>query len=116
MRLLYLAAILAIVLAAAVVFELKSDTGQSAARVVELEQQIELERKNILMLNAEFSVLSQPERMQKIVERYPDYFPLVQATADHFVNLNNLPVKELAKSPLENRELGGLASNITSDQ
>ena len=114
MRLLSLAIILAIVLAAALVFQVKTNTGQSAARVIELEQRIEIEHKNILMLKAEFSTLSQPQRMQKILEKYPEYFPLVQTSPEHFVNPNKLPNKVVVEFQYENENLGGLASNISN--
>ena len=113
MRLFGFVVVLAVILAMALVFQFKSTTGQSAARVVELKQRIDSERKKISMLVAEFSTLSQPKRMQLIIEKHPEILPLIQTSPEHFVNLNNLPSKTVVEFTYEAENLGGLASNIS---
>jgi hypothetical protein len=59
---------LAAIGAAGVVFEEKRQASKEARDVAKLKRKIDAEREKISELNAEWSMLDQPARLQKIVE------------------------------------------------
>ncbi len=55
---------------AAFTFKVKQDSEAAIERVAELERQIAAEREAIDILEADWSLLSDPKRLQKLAERY----------------------------------------------
>src|SRR5690606_27815995 len=61
---------LGVLAAAAAVYDMKHDAERSAEHVAALQRQIEDERAQLQMLRAEWSLLNDPSRLQRLVERY----------------------------------------------
>ena len=106
--------ILAVVIGAAAVYDMKLAAKKSATRVTELQQQIEDEREAIRLLKAEWSALNQPERLQRLVERYNSYLQLQPLDVKQIVTPEELPARPVMLEPIGGKEpMGGYAGNTT---
>ena len=85
--------VLAMVAAAVVTYNLKHEAEKAAARVSRLHAAIAKEREQIAMLKAEWSALSQPSRLQQLVERYQDHFKLEPFAASQVATLDEIPLR-----------------------
>ncbi|GAA0774214.1 hypothetical protein E1180_13685 [Roseibium denhamense] len=104
--------ILAVVIGAATVYDMKLAAEKSAERVADLQRQIEEERDAIRHLKAEWSLLNKPERLQNLVERYNDYLQLEALEPKQIVTLDDLPSRPVMLEPIGGAEpLGGYAGS-----
>ena len=78
--------ILAVVIGAATVYDMKLAATKSAEKVADLKRQIDEERDSIRHLKAEWSLLNKPDRLQSLVERYNDYLLLEPLDVKQIVN------------------------------
>ena len=69
-RLLQLASVIAVIAAAFAVFQVKYRADAAAARVADLQRQVDEEKERLSLLKAEWSLLMQPARIQGLVERH----------------------------------------------
>lgn len=99
-RYLNLVFVLAVIIGAAVVFDMKMAAERSSERVAELKRQIDDEREAIRLLKAEWSLLNQPHRLQGLAERYSEYLQLQPLEPKQIVQLNDLPVKPVMLEPV----------------
>ncbi|NBN63365.1 hypothetical protein GWI72_01825 [Microvirga tunisiensis] len=112
-RYLNLIFVIAVVIGAAVVFDMKMAAERSAERVAELKRQIVEERDAIRVLRAEWSILNQPDRLQGLVERYGEYLQLQPLDPKQIVKIEDLPVKPVMLEPIgEADPLGGFAASL----
>jgi len=107
-RLLNLTVVSALVVAAVVVYEVKYQSTYKAQAVVRLNSEIRAEREKIATLNAEWSRLAAPERIQTLAERYLGMKPLDVTRIDDFAALPEKPA--LAGDPL-----GDLIESLPAD-
>lgn len=91
--------IVAVIASAAWTFKVKSDSEAALQRVSVLERQIELEREAIDLLKADWSLLTGPDRLQTLVERYREELKLEPATAAHIGKANEIPLREQLADP-----------------
>jgi hypothetical protein len=77
-------------------FKVKNDSEDALARMAALERKIAHEREVIDLLRADWSLLTSPERLERLVERYNDALGLIEARPQQFVTLSDVP----EKSPL----------------
>ena len=88
MRLLNIAVIAALVLAAADVYKIKFESTRQVQRVAKLRSQIRREQDAIAALRAEWSRLDNPGRIQGLVQRHLALQPI---EARQYDRLDNLP-------------------------
>ncbi len=89
--------ILVMVSAAAVTYRIKADSEDQLRQVRKLERQIAEEEDSIDLLKADWSLLTQPSRIQKLVDAHKDALGL-QATDSHQVtDLSAVPEKGLGE-------------------
>ncbi len=113
-RILNLMLVFAVLIGAAVVFDMKYAAEQSADHVSDLRRQIDEERERIQMLTAEWSYLNQPDRLQRLVERYNAYLNLEPLSVEQITQLEDLPVKPMPLEPISSDpSLGGYAGATT---
>jgi hypothetical protein len=86
--------IVAVIASAAWTFKVKADSESALQRVAVLERRIELEREAIDLLKADWSLLTSPERLQKLVERYREELGLEPATALHIGKVGEIPLRD----------------------
>lgn len=77
--------------AAAVTYKIKHDAEKQMAQVSKLERMITDEKDTIDLLKADWSLLTQPNRLQKLVESFQGQLDLKQVEAQQIVNINELP-------------------------
>lgn len=104
--------VLAVVIGAAAVYDMKLAAKKSASRVAELQRQIDEERETIRHLKAEWSLLNQPERLQRLVERYNSYLELQPLEVEQIVLPEELPARPVMLEPIGAPDpLGGYAGS-----
>jgi cell division protein FtsL len=96
LRLLNLAVIAALVLAAAWVYEIKYASTRQAERVAKLRVEIRRERDTIAALRAEWAQLDNPDRIQILARRHLTLKPI---EATQFDSLERLPDKPIEIVP-----------------
>ena len=77
--------------AAAVTYKIKHDAEKQMSQVSKLERRINDERDTIDLLRADWSLLTQPNRLQKLVETFQGQLGLQQMEAQQIVNIDELP-------------------------
>lgn len=79
--------------AAALTYKIKRDAEVQQAVVYKLQTQIRTEEDTIDLLKADWSLLTQPARLQRLTERYKDQLGLQTSDARQIVRLDELPEK-----------------------
>ena len=107
--------ILAVVIGAATVYDLKLAATKSAAKVAELQKQIDEERDAIRHLKAEWSLLNKPDRLQNLVERYNDYLQLQPLDVQQIVTPEDIPTRPVMLEPIGGADqMGGYAGSTAA--
>jgi hypothetical protein len=103
--------IAAMVAAAAVTYKIKHDAESRLAEVHRIETQIKLEEDTITLLKADWSLLTQPSRLQKLSETYQSELALQPVDPHQIVGLDELPLRPVEIEDLSAQHLGGIAVN-----
>lgn len=86
--------LLAIMIGGAVVtYNLKHRAEVVADRVARLDANIGDEREAIAFLKTEWSLLTQPSRLQALVTKYQDHFKLQPFSASQVATLDEIPMR-----------------------
>ncbi len=101
--------IAAMVAAAAFTYKTKHDAEDRQALLRKIEQQIRFEEDTLDLLKADWSLLTQPSRLQKLSETYQAELGLAPLEARQIVGLSELPSKPLNIEDLSSQNLGGMA-------
>lgn len=72
-------------------FKVKNDSREAYLRIVELEQQIKAQEVEIDLFKSDWSLLTSPQRLEKLVERYGDQLGLAEVEASQMSDQDNLP-------------------------
>lgn len=88
-------------------YESKEEAVATADRVSELRHQVSQERIAISLLKAEWSELTQPGRLQALIERYPDVLDLSNFGIDRMVTIRDLPFPPEEQTDLIAELMGG---------
>jgi hypothetical protein len=94
------------VLSATAVYDMKYEAELAAENVRKVEREIAREQEAISLLKAEWSVLTQPARLQDLVERHADVLKLAPMTAEHIGTLADIPAKPAPIMPDVNAPIG----------
>lgn len=98
--------------AAAAVYDMKHDAERSAEHVAALQREIEQEREKLQLLKAEWSLLNDPSRLQRLVERYNEHLSLEPLSVEQITRIEDVPVKPVYLAPIDsNATLGGYAGS-----
>lgn len=97
---------------AAFTFKVKQDSEAAIEQVTALKKQIKIERDAIDILQADLSLLTDPTRLQALVERYQDQLGVAPLDPKAIGKVTEIPVK-----PIEviNPDSGGIAGIIQQD-
>jgi hypothetical protein len=96
MRLVNIVLVAAMLIGMSVVYAIKYDSGRASANLVRLERAIGQEREAIATLNAEWSLLNQPRRLQEFAERYHSYLDLDRLAPDQIATIDDIPMRNPA--------------------
>ncbi len=106
--------LLAVMLAAAAVtYGMKHRAEVAADQVARLEREIAREKDALQLLRAEWAVLTQPGRLQSVIERYDDYFQLSPFSPEQIATIEEIPMRSFGETD-QVREL--IARLATSQQ
>jgi len=97
--------------AAAFTYKTKHEAENWLAEVRRLEQQIRYEDDTIDLLKADWSLLTQPSRLQRLTEIYQSELALQPVEAHQIVGLDELPSKPVEIEDLSGQRLGGMADS-----
>ncbi|MEO1066600.1 MAG: hypothetical protein AAFW47_04400 [Pseudomonadota bacterium] len=115
-RLFNLVLVALMVAGATYTFETKRRAEEAAADVRRLQQEIRVERETIEVLKTDWSVLTQPSRLQNLTERYSETLELKPLSVEQIVTIDELPNRPIDLSPFNGGDaLGGYAGGSDSN-
>ncbi|HEU4987624.1 MAG TPA: hypothetical protein VFT89_11235 [Rhizobiaceae bacterium] len=98
--------------AAAFTYKIKGDAETKLAEIRKLETAIRLEEDTIDVLKADWSLLTQPARLQRLTEIYSSQLELVPVEAQQIVEIEDLPMAPpLQIEDRSSEPLGGMADS-----
>lgn len=98
--------------AAAFTYKTKHEAEDWQGEVRRLQQQIRFEEDTIDLLKADWSLLTQPARLQRLTEVYQGELALVPVEANQIVGIGQIPSKPpLTIEDLSSKPLGGMADS-----
>lgn len=78
--------------AATVTYQIKHNTDEKVQNVRRIEAQIKLEKDTIELLQADWALLTQPNRLEKLANVYHDELQLQQTDPNQLARANELPM------------------------
>ncbi|TPI14393.1 hypothetical protein FJW06_10475 [Mesorhizobium sp. B4-1-3] len=97
--------------AAALTYKTKREAEEQLAAVQKIQAQIHYEEETIDLLKADWSLLTQPSRLQKLADVYKSQLGLEPVNAHQIGSLDDIPVKPVTIEDLSSQRLGGMADN-----
>jgi hypothetical protein len=97
--------------AAAFTYNTKRKVEDQLAEVHRIEAQIKFEQESIDLLKADWSLLTQPSRLQKLSDMYQAELKLQPVDASQIGSLEDLPPKPVDIPDVSSQRLGGMADN-----
>lgn len=85
--------LVAMLIGAAVTYDMKHKAEVAAAEVARLQAEIAKEKDALALLKAEWSLLTQPGRLQSVVEKYADHFQLEQFSPKQIATIDEIAMK-----------------------
>jgi hypothetical protein len=98
------------VAAAAFTYQTKHQVEGRMAEMRKVEAKIRLEQETIDILRADWSLLTQPSRLQKLTEIYQGELNLAPLEAHQIVGLDELPARPVDLEMITAPRLGGMAA------
>lgn len=83
--------VIVMIAGAAFTYHAKHDAVRAAERVAELRHLIDQERRRLSLLKAEWGELTQPGRIEDLVDRYPEVLALEPFGIDRMVRITDIP-------------------------
>lgn len=99
------------VAAAAFTYKTKHDAEDRKQILAKIEQQIRFEEDSLDLLKADWSLVTQPSRLQRLTTAYQAQLGLQPLDARQIVGLEELPAKPLSIEDLSGQNLGGMADS-----
>ncbi|MEF2074214.1 cell division protein FtsL [Consotaella aegiceratis] len=100
--------------AAAWTYKIKHEAEAVEEHLDAVQHQIGQERDTIALLEADWSLLNQPDRLQRLVETYSADLGLEPMRPDQIVEPDELPAQPINLIPNPNDVLGGYADSSES--
>jgi hypothetical protein len=97
--------------AAALTYKAKREAEEQLAAVQKIHAQIRYEEDTIDLLKADWSLLTQPSRLQKLADLYKSQLELQPVSARQIVGIGDLPAKALDIQDILKGRDGGMADN-----
>ncbi|MGH6760003.1 MAG: cell division protein FtsL [Phyllobacterium sp.] len=91
--------IVAMIVAAAVTYTIKHGAEKQLADIRQLERRISAEKDTLILLKADWSLLTQPSRLQKLAHIYEAQLNLQPVDGRQFVHASELPVRPANVAP-----------------
>ncbi len=104
----------AMLTAATVTYQIKHDTDNKAAEVRRLEAEIKLEKDTIDLLKADKALLTQPNRLERLVQTYAAELQLVPTEPTQLARPMELPMPK-DQVPVPEAEEGAVSAAAPAD-
>jgi hypothetical protein len=85
----------AMIVGAVVTYDMKRKAEDAANQVARLQTEIAREKDRLAALRAEFSRLTQPGRLQAVIEQHADYFALEPFSPDQIATIGEIPLRPI---------------------
>ncbi|MBK8457138.1 MAG: hypothetical protein IPL47_08550 [Phyllobacteriaceae bacterium] len=105
-RTLDMALVAIMIAAAAMTYKIKHDSEDRLAEIRKLRIAIQQEKDSVELLRADWSLLTQPARLQKLAERYAKDLQLQPLGARAIVGADELPTREQGIEDIINSQGG----------
>jgi hypothetical protein len=92
-RILNFLLVAAMIVGAGVTYSMKRKAEIAAAEVARIQAEVAKEKDRLALLKAEWSMLTQPGRLQGVVEKYADYFELAPFAPDQIAAIDEIPLR-----------------------
>jgi cell division protein FtsL len=87
--------LMAMIVGVVVTYNMKHQAELAAAAVARLQAEVTAEKQAIALLKAEWSMLTQPGRLQTVIERHNDYFKLAPFSPDQLATVEEIEIKPI---------------------
>lgn len=94
---------------AAFTYKTKHEVEGQHAELRRIEQRIRLEEDTITVLKADWSLLTQPARLQRLAESFQSELELEPVEARQIVGFDDIPTRPVEIEDFSDRRLGGIA-------
>jgi hypothetical protein len=98
------------IVGAAVTYDMKHKAEMAADKVARLQSDISKERDKLALLRAEWSLLTQPGRLQSVVDKYADHFRLQPFSPKQIATIDEIPLKSVPAPAPAGEALARLAA------
>jgi hypothetical protein len=119
-RILNIVLLVLMIVGAAVTYDMKHKAELAAEKVARLQAEINKDRDAIAVLRAEWALLTQPARLQTVVDKYADYFQLAPFSPQQVATIDEIPMRpEKPAAPTSSPardEVGDLLNRIAARQ
>ncbi|MBX3568426.1 MAG: hypothetical protein KF914_10235 [Rhizobiaceae bacterium] len=102
--------------AAAFTYKTKQEAEHELATVRKLESSIRFEKDSIDLLQADWSLLTQPARLQKLAEAYQADLQLGPVQPHQFARIAEVPLRPLGINDIIGQSLEATLEELTTDQ
>jgi hypothetical protein len=92
-RVFNLVLLVAMIVGAAVTYDMKHKAELAAERNARLEAAIAKDKDSIALLRAEWALLTQPSRLQELVDKYADHFKLQTFSPTQIATIDEIPMR-----------------------
>ena len=103
----------AMIVGAGVTYDMKHKAEVAADQVARLQAEIAKEKDALALLRAEWSLLTQPSRLQDVVEKYATHFQLQPFSPKQIATIDEIPLKPLHIDPVGD-ELARMTADPTT--
>jgi hypothetical protein len=97
--------------AAAFTYKIKHDTDKLRAEIAQIERKISVEKDSMNLLKADWSLLTQPSRLQHLVDAYGAELDLQPVTAEQVAEFADLPGRRVNIDATTGKQLGTMVDN-----
>ncbi len=101
--------------AAIFVFQVKYRAEAVADHAAELQRSLDQEKETLSLLEAEWSLLLQPARVQDLVERHSERLKLQPLDPAQITRLENLPMRPKGPEPADETALSAILEEQSGD-
>jgi len=102
--------------AAAFTYKIKQQAEDQLSAVQTLEAQIRFEEDTIALLKADWSLLTQPSRLQRLTDVYQLELELQPVDAHQFATLDALPERALSIEDIIDQPSDAIANGVSTDK
>ncbi|RCL00696.1 MAG: putative secreted (periplasmic) protein [Candidatus Tokpelaia sp. JSC189] len=83
------------IFSAAITYKVKYEAQKRSLEVRHIERRIEAEKDTIRLLHADWALMTQPVRLQRLIQQYKEELGLEIIQPEQFIRITDIPVQTL---------------------